>query len=57
MTISALRHFPDVCRLCLHHKPAPEMIPLANNVPELDAQLSNLMEEFCATGPEQVSIP
>nr|XP_029725409.1 zinc finger protein 184-like [Aedes albopictus] len=55
MTISALRHFPDVCRLCLQHKPAQEMIPLVSNAPELDAQLSELMEEFCATVPEQES--
>ncbi|XP_065082100.1 zinc finger protein 62-like [Ochlerotatus camptorhynchus] len=55
MTISALQHFPDVCRLCLHHKPAPEMVPLGSTPPEYDAQLVDLLEDFCAPTPKDLN--
>lgn len=46
MTISALIHFPNVCRLCLHYKPVPEMVPLDSILPEYGVQLAELFEEF-----------
>ncbi|XP_062542176.1 zinc finger protein 845-like [Armigeres subalbatus] len=53
MKISALFHFPDVCRLCMQQKPAPEMVPLASILPEFDMQLLELMDEFCGSPSQQ----